>query len=83
MPKDRAVTTAVDTKTQDMQVAQGPQTLDTPTHLTLRARSSNFNMGTSRHHIGGVDAQGVYPPTACVFVAKYEPYLLTAVNLLT
>lgn len=34
---------------------------------TLRARSSNVS---GRHQIDGVDAQNLYPPTACVFVAK-------------
>jgi polyadenylate-binding protein len=34
----------------------------------LRSRSSNLS---GRHHVGNVDAQGVYPSTACVFVAKY------------
>lgn len=34
---------------------------------TLRARSSNLS---ARHQINGVDAQNLYPPTACVFVAK-------------
>jgi hypothetical protein len=30
---------------------------------TLRSSSS-------RHKIGGIDAQGIYPPSACVFIAK-------------
>lgn len=34
---------------------------------TLRNRASNVS---SRHQIDGVDAQNLYPPTACVFVAK-------------
>lgn len=34
---------------------------------TLRTHSSNVS---SRHQIDGVDAQNLYPPTACVFVAK-------------
>lgn len=34
---------------------------------SLRTRASNVN---SRHQIDGVDAQNLYPPTACVFVAK-------------
>lgn len=38
-----------------------------PAH-PLRTRASNLS---GRHHVGGVDAQGVYPPSACVFVAKY------------
>lgn len=33
----------------------------------LRERPSNLN---ARHQINGVDAQNLYPPTACVFVAK-------------
>lgn len=33
----------------------------------LRERSSTLN---ARHQINGVDAQNLYPPTACVFVAK-------------
>lgn len=33
----------------------------------LRESSSNLN---ARHQINGVDAQNLYPPTACVFVAK-------------
>lgn len=39
---------------------------NSPEH-TLRERSSNLN---ARHQINGVDAQNLYPPTACVFVAK-------------
>lgn len=35
--------------------------------LTLRQQTSNLSM---RHQINGVDAQNLYPPTACVFVAK-------------
>lgn len=35
--------------------------------LTLRKHTSNLSM---RHQINGVDAQNLYPPTACVFVAK-------------
>lgn len=34
---------------------------------TLRTQSSNLS---ARHQINGVDAQNLYPPTACVFVAK-------------
>lgn len=34
---------------------------------TLRSRASNLS---TRHQINGVDAQNLYPPTACVFVAK-------------
>ncbi|KAI3398613.1 hypothetical protein diail_8961 [Diaporthe ilicicola] len=34
---------------------------------TLRSRASNLS---SRHQINGVDAQNLYPPTACVFVAN-------------
>lgn len=34
---------------------------------TLRSQSSNLS---ARHQINGVDAQNLYPPTACVFVAK-------------
>lgn len=34
---------------------------------TLRTRASNVS---NRHQIDGVDAQNLYPPTACVFVAK-------------
>ncbi|KAK2600985.1 hypothetical protein N8I77_010473 [Diaporthe amygdali] len=34
---------------------------------TLRTRASNLN---TRHQINGVDAQNLYPPTACVFVAN-------------
>lgn len=33
----------------------------------LRARTSNLS---ARHQINGVDAQNLYPPSACVFVAK-------------
>lgn len=33
----------------------------------LRSRSSNLG---ARHQINGIDAQNLYPPTACVFVAK-------------
>lgn len=33
----------------------------------LRSQSSNLS---ARHQINGVDAQNLYPPTACVFVAK-------------
>ncbi|TLD33093.1 hypothetical protein PspLS_01436 [Pyricularia sp. CBS 133598] len=39
----------------------------TGTSVTLRPRPSNLS---ARHHVGGVDAQGVYPSTACVFVAN-------------
>lgn len=35
----------------------------TPGGRALRSMSS-------RHEIGGIDAQGIYPPSACVFVAK-------------
>ncbi|KAL2180757.1 uncharacterized protein P884DRAFT_191098 [Thermothelomyces heterothallicus CBS 202.75] len=35
----------------------------TPGERTLRSSSS-------RHEIGGIDAQGIYPPSACVFVAN-------------
>ncbi|KAL2273430.1 hypothetical protein FJTKL_04502 [Diaporthe vaccinii] len=34
---------------------------------SLRTRASNVS---SRHQIDGVDAQNLYPPTACVFVAN-------------
>jgi hypothetical protein len=33
----------------------------------LRSQTSNLS---ARHQINGVDAQNLYPPTACVFVAK-------------
>lgn len=33
----------------------------------LRSHSSNLS---ARHQINGVDAQNLYPPSACVFVAK-------------
>jgi hypothetical protein len=38
----------------------------------LRTPSSRQMMRTpsGRNDIGGIDAQGIYPPTACVFVAK-------------
>ncbi|KAL2258486.1 hypothetical protein VTK26DRAFT_8199 [Humicola hyalothermophila] len=35
----------------------------TPGNRTFSARNA-------RHQIGGVDVQGIYPPSACVFVAK-------------
>ncbi|KAL8302035.1 hypothetical protein RB593_000689 [Gaeumannomyces tritici] len=44
----------------------GSGSLGSPAHL-LRNRSSNIS---GRHQVGGVDAQGIYPPTACVFVAN-------------
>ncbi|KUI65660.1 Meiotic activator RIM4 [Cytospora mali] len=34
---------------------------------TLRSHSSNLS---ARHQINGIDAQNLYPPTACVFVAN-------------
>ncbi|KAL8366895.1 hypothetical protein RB595_003214 [Gaeumannomyces hyphopodioides] len=44
----------------------GNGSLGSPAHA-LRNRSSNIS---GRHQVGGVDAQGIYPPTACVFVAN-------------
>ena len=38
-------------------------TTATPGDRALRSSSS-------RHEMGGIDAQGIYPPSACVFVAK-------------
>ncbi|KAK4247833.1 hypothetical protein C7999DRAFT_14172 [Corynascus novoguineensis] len=40
-----------------------PNVMTTPGQRTLRSSSS-------RHEIGGIDAQGIYPPSACVFVAN-------------
>lgn len=33
-------------------------------------RALNSSSMSARHKIGGVDVQGIYPATACVFVAK-------------
>lgn len=42
-------------------------TNDSPTR-PFRVR---FSSPAPRHQVGSVDAQGIYPPSACVFVAKY------------
>ncbi|KAJ4386642.1 hypothetical protein N0V93_009540 [Gnomoniopsis smithogilvyi] len=58
---ERSVT-AADMQRLDDVVAQ----VDDNT-LILRQQTSNLSM---RHQINGVDAQNLYPPTACVFVAN-------------
>jgi hypothetical protein len=34
---------------------------------TLRCQSSNIS---GHHAVGDIDAQDIYPPAACIFVAK-------------
>lgn len=58
---DRSVTIA------NMQRLDDAVAQDDENALTLRQQTSNLSM---RHQINGVDAQNLYPPTACVFVAK-------------
>ncbi|TLD17276.1 uncharacterized protein PgNI_00270 [Pyricularia grisea] len=60
----RLINTAEPDKPPSSVGTSGPLT---GTSLTLRPRPSNLS---ARHHVGGVDAQGVYPYTACVFVAN-------------
>lgn len=60
-PNDRSVTVA------NMQRLDDAAAQDDENALTLRQHNSNLNL---RHQINGVDAQNLYPPTACVFVAK-------------
>lgn len=55
-------TTAGNMQHQDEAAAQ-----DDENALALRQQNSNQSL---RHQINGVDAQNLYPPTACVFVAK-------------
>lgn len=40
--------------------------LTTPGDRALQTPSTRYQMD----QMGGVDAQGIYPPSACVFVAK-------------
>lgn len=58
---DRSVTVANMQRLDDV-IAQEDENA-----LALRQRASDLSM---RHQINGVDAQNLYPPTACVFVAK-------------
>lgn len=60
-PTDRSVTVA------NMQRLDDAVAQDDENALTLRQQTSNLSL---RHQINGVDAQNLYPPTACVFVAK-------------
>lgn len=46
-------------------VTTGNLALDNPVERALHPSSMS-----ARHKIGGVDVQGIYPATACVFVAK-------------
>lgn len=42
----------------------------TPGGMAATGNDRTLHHSSSRHEIGGVDAQGIYPPSACVFVAK-------------
>jgi hypothetical protein len=43
----------------------------TPTAMTMTTPGDRaLRHSSSRHEMGGIDAQGIYPPSACVFVAK-------------
>ncbi|KAH6630155.1 hypothetical protein B0J18DRAFT_463040 [Chaetomium sp. MPI-SDFR-AT-0129] len=42
----------------------------TPGGMTATGNDRTLHHSSSRHEIGGVDAQGIYPPSACVFVAN-------------
>jgi hypothetical protein len=55
-------------RTEDRRVIRSATT---PNAMALAPPGERgFRTPSSRHEIGGIDAQGIYPPSACVFIAK-------------
>jgi hypothetical protein len=46
------------------------RSVTTPNTMSLTPSQRPLRAFSSRQEIGGIDAQGIYPPSACVFVAK-------------
>ncbi|KAK4154876.1 hypothetical protein C8A00DRAFT_42421 [Chaetomidium leptoderma] len=60
-----------DVRIHDTEERRTMRSVTTPSALALGlAAERGFRTPSSRHEIGGIDAQGIYPPSACVFVAN-------------
>lgn len=54
----------------DVEERRMTRSVTTPNVMTTTPGQRTLRSSSSRHEIGGIDAQGIYPPSACVFVAK-------------
>ncbi|KAH6855250.1 hypothetical protein B0I37DRAFT_423457 [Chaetomium sp. MPI-CAGE-AT-0009] len=54
----------------DVEERRLTRSVTTPGNMSLTPSQRSLRTFSSRQEMGGIDAQGIYPPSACVFVAN-------------